>query len=52
MTCHVLISTSAADGHVQEKLLQRGINEKGLERGEAVDMILGADGGNTTRYVS
>ena len=51
-TCHVTVGTSAADGGVQEKLLQRGISEKGLERREAMDMILGAEGGNTTRYFS
>ena len=36
--------------YVQEKLLQRGISEKGIERGEAVERILGAEGSNTTRY--
>ncbi|CAL5218562.1 g253 [Coccomyxa viridis] len=33
---------------LREKLLQRGISEKGIERGEAVERILGAEGSNTT----
>lgn len=41
---------SADACRVQEKLLQRGISEKGIERGEAVERILGAEGSNTTRY--
>lgn len=35
--------------HAQEKLMQQGVNENGLERREAMDRILGGDGGNTTR---
>lgn len=33
----------------QEKLEQRGVFEKGLERSEAVDRILARDNGNSTR---
>lgn len=36
---------------LQEMLRQRGIKDVGLERGEAVEMILAADDGNSTRWV-
>ena len=45
------LAARVSDCHVQENLLQRGIAEKGLERTEAIDKILGAGGCNTSRYI-
>jgi hypothetical protein len=37
---------------LQEKLRQRGIKDVGLERNDAVEKILAADGDNTTRCLA
>ena len=44
-----LASDLAAPCCVQEKLIQRGIHEQGLERREAIDRILAMEGANTSR---
>lgn len=36
---------------LREKLRQRGVKEVGLERNEAVERVLAADGGTTSRWV-
>ncbi len=35
---------------LREKLRQRGVKEVGLERNEAVERVLAADGGTTSRW--
>ena len=44
-----LASDLAVPRCVQEKLIQRGIHEQGLERREAIDRILAMEGANTSR---
>lgn len=47
--CLALASDLAVPHRVQEKLIQRGIREQGLERREAIDRILAMEGANTSR---